>query len=70
MPLIYTRSQKAIEVLSRLKKGPSFCTIGTQPLRKKHAQEAGEQYQRWVQTWVIPIVEELLEKDISKKEVK
>ena len=73
MPINYedTRRFKARELLSRLESGPSFSHWNFAE-RQDPEKTALEDYKIWTQSWVIPVLKELLKKDLAprnKKEV-
>lgn len=50
-------------VIDMLEKGPSWSTIGTSAITQQAALEATEQYQRWVQTWILPDLKQIMESE-------
>jgi hypothetical protein len=68
MPKVHnTRKQKARELHKLATAGPSF---SESPIRGEEftAEEATVQYRRWSQSWLLPLVEELVPELRKKKE--
>jgi hypothetical protein len=55
-----TRAEAARELRERVLRGPAFsdtATYGHGPLTER---EVSEQYRRWAESWVLPLVERLV----------
>jgi hypothetical protein len=55
-----TRAEAARELWERVLRGPTFsdtATYGRGPLTES---EVSEQYRRWAESWVLPLVERLV----------
>lgn len=60
MPKVYnTRKQKARELLERLERGPAFSHWREE--EKKHPEQAAiDHYKNWAESWIIPVVVDLV----------
>lgn len=66
--VIGTRKQKAEELLKMLTEGPSFSKPF--PFEGEFTiEEATRQFKLWSESWIIPVVKELVP-ELRKKEVK
>jgi hypothetical protein len=64
MPKVYgTRKQKAIELFEMLKRGPAFNNIG-------HPDNPEDVYKRWVETWILQEIQNLIPELKKLKEKK
>jgi hypothetical protein len=55
-----TRKEKAATLLDRVTKGPSFSLGFPQSPHVACTAEAQEAYRRWADTWILPLVKELV----------
>lgn len=55
-----TRKQAAAELLERVRRGPAWGPTGGTIWTARHVKEATEGYQRWAESWIIPVLERLV----------